>query len=134
MPLNSAAVSDEMPRSDHGETTERPMPAPRVNSTTLSEAAVKPPATIAGHETAEVGASPTSATAGLTMTVSTMSSVSLLNRGFGLGGLGCERLTLRQPVALEGACRRRRHAVGFELGQQLFLARGHALARRLHVE
>src|SRR5476651_2491972 len=75
MPPARAAVSEEMPRSDQGDTAESLRPAPKVNSTMLSATAANPPARMAGQDTAEVKPSPASVAAGVTMTVSTMSDL-----------------------------------------------------------
>ena len=68
MPPTRAALVEVMsgvPR--HGETTLNPRPAPRASSSRVKAAATKPPAMMAGHETAEAGCASFS-----TMTVSTM--------------------------------------------------------------
>src|SRR5882757_2692744 len=68
MPPTMAALVEVIsgaPR--HGETTLKPRPAPKASSSNVKAAATKAPAMMAGHETADVGATSFS-----TMTVSTM--------------------------------------------------------------
>src|ERR1700738_813652 len=61
--------------ADHGEMTLKPMPEPKASSSKVKAAATKPPAMIAGHDTAETGGDSAS-----TITVSTMAIPSLVAR------------------------------------------------------
>src|SRR5580692_3853449 len=69
MPATVAALVVVMSvGADHGEMTLKPMPEPKASSSKVKAAATKPPAMIAGHDTAETGGASAS-----TITVSTMS-------------------------------------------------------------
>src|ERR1700736_4671590 len=61
--------------ADHGEMTLKPMPEPKASSSKVRAAATKPPAMIAGHETAETGGASAS-----TITVPTIAIPSHLAR------------------------------------------------------
>src|ERR1700733_14164498 len=52
MPVATLKVEPEPPLSLHGETAEKPMPAPNATSKRVSAAAATAPAATAGHDTA----------------------------------------------------------------------------------
>src|SRR5277367_3581340 len=66
-PTRAALVVVISAAPDHGEITLKPMPAPNASRSRVKAAATKPPAMIAGHDTAETAGASAS-----TMTVSTM--------------------------------------------------------------
>src|SRR5437016_9423135 len=58
MPAAILKVPAEMPELGHGDTLEKPMPAPNANSARVSAAAVTPPAITAAQETADSAIAP----------------------------------------------------------------------------